>query len=326
MSQLATIQRVLNIQPIAGADAIELATVLGWQVVVKKGEFAPGDLCIYAEIDSVLPDQPAFEFLRAKKFRIRTVRLRGQISQGICFPLGLLPEGIAPTEGADVTDALGITKWEPPVPAGLAGVMRGSFPSFIPKTDETRAQSLQQELAQHAGLRCYATEKLDGTSITIYLRDGEFGVCSRNMDLEETPDSLYWQAARALNLEAKMRALGTNIALQGELVGPGIQGNRLKLAEKEIYFFSCFLIDEYRYAGFEALRDTCAMLGLKMALVVAHDFALSTDIAGLLQMATRKSVLNEAVWAEGIVVRTLDLKDHFSFKAINNEFLLAHGD
>src|SRR6185503_10263785 len=102
---------------------------------LEKGEFQVGDLAVYCEIDSLLPDRPEFEFLKARGFRIRTIRLRGEISQGICFPLSILPEGTEITEGADVTDALGVTKYEPPIPASLSGVMKGGFPSFIPKTD-----------------------------------------------------------------------------------------------------------------------------------------------------------------------------------------------
>jgi len=138
MRKLASIQRIKNLEPIAGADAIEKATVLGWQLVVKKGEFAIGDLCVYCEIDSRLPDRPEFEFLKARGMRIRTVRLRGQISQGICFPLSILPVYTDVQEDTDVTELLDITKYEPPIPAQLAGVAKGLFPSFIPKTDETR--------------------------------------------------------------------------------------------------------------------------------------------------------------------------------------------
>ena len=107
--KLASIQRIKVLEPIANADAIERATVLGWQLVVKKGEFAVGDLCVYCEIDALLPERP--EFLRPRKFLIRTVRLRGQISQGICFPLDILPAGTLVAEGADVTGALGIVKY-----------------------------------------------------------------------------------------------------------------------------------------------------------------------------------------------------------------------
>ncbi|MBP6640991.1 MAG: RNA ligase (ATP), partial [Bacteroidia bacterium] len=229
MRTLASIQRIKDLAPIPGADAIEKATVLGWQLVVKKGEFQIGDLAVYCEIDSLLPDRPEFEFLKARGMRIRTIRLRGEISQGICFPLSVLPAGTEIAEGADVTDILEITKYEPPIPASLAGVMKGGFPSFIPKTDETRVQVLQELLDKFTGTLCYVTEKLDGSSVTYYLKDDEFGVCSRNLELLESDENSLWKVARMLKVEEKLRALGGNHALQGEIVGEGIQGNLYKL-------------------------------------------------------------------------------------------------
>lgn len=229
MRKLASIQRIKALDPIPNADAIERATVLGWQLVVKKGEFQVGDLCVYCEIDSLMPDRPAFEFLRPRGMRIRTVRLRGQISQGICFPLEILPAHVAIEEDTDVTEALAIEKYEPPMPASLAGVAKGPFPGFIPKTDETRVQVLQERLDAFAGKPCYIAEKLDGTSVTFYLKDGEFGVCSRNLNLLDTPDNTLWKLARQYQIEDKLRALGSNFALQGEAVGEGIQSNKYQL-------------------------------------------------------------------------------------------------
>ena len=146
MRKLASIQHIKNLEPIEGADAIEKATVLGWQVVVKKGEYKVGDLTVYIEIDSLLPETSDFEFMRKNKFRVRTIRLRGQVSQGICFQPSILPPDFILDEDADCTEALGIVKYEPPVPAHLAGIAKGRFPGFIPKTDETRVQVLQEVL------------------------------------------------------------------------------------------------------------------------------------------------------------------------------------
>ena len=138
MRKLASIQRIKALEPIPDADSIEKATVLGWQLVVKKGEFQVGDLCVYCEVDCLLPDRPEFEFLKNRGSRIRTIRLRGQVSQGICFPLSILPAGTPIEEDLEVTELLDIVKFEPPIPACLAGIQKGEFPSFIPKTDETR--------------------------------------------------------------------------------------------------------------------------------------------------------------------------------------------
>ena len=229
MRKLASIQLIRSLEPIEGADVIEKATVLGWQLVVKKGEFRVGDLCVYCEIDSLLPDRPEFEFLKPRGMRIKTIRLRGQVSQGICLPLSILPDGIAFEENADCTTILGITKYEPPIPACLSGIVKGKLPSFIPKTDETRVQVLQQLLSKYKGEKCYISEKLDGSSATFYIYNNEFGVCSRNLELLEDAANSFWKVARQMDIENKLRALNGNYAIQGELVGEGIQGNKLRL-------------------------------------------------------------------------------------------------
>jgi RNA ligase (TIGR02306 family) len=331
--KLASIQRIKALEAIPNADAIERATVLGWQLVVKKGEFQVGDLCVYIEIDALLPERPEFEFLRPRRFLIRTVRLRGQISQGICFPPDILPPGAPLAEGADVTEALGIVKYEPPVPVHLAGQMKGFFPSFVPKTDETRVQVLEEVLARHYGTVFYASEKLDGTSMTCYLRDGEFGVCSRQIDLQESAENLYWRMARRYGIEEKLRRLGGNVAVQGELVGEGIQKNRLGLKGVQFFAFSLFDIDRYAFLDhapfLAALRD----LDLPAVPVVTAEFVLTetTGVPEIIAYATGRSAFNEQVWREGLVFRPLvETNDpelgRLSFKAINPEYLLKHGE
>ena len=329
MRHLATIQRIKALEPIEGADAILKATVLGWQLVVKKGEFAVGDLCVYCEIDSLMPERPEFEFLQARGMRVRTIRLRGQVSQGICFPLSILPQGTEITEGADVTDTLGIIKYEAPIPASLAGVAKGGFPSFIPKTDETRIQVLQELLDKYQGEPCFITEKLDGSSVTYYLRAGEFGVCSRNLELLETPDNTLWKVARELDIENKLRATGQNLALQGELIGEGVQGNKYRLRGQQVFFFNVFNIDQYRYLDFaEWLRFT-KELDLSPVPVLHDQFPLPNSIPELVQLSAGRSTLFD-VHREGIVIRPLterqDMIGRVSFKAISPDFLLKFGE
>jgi RNA ligase (TIGR02306 family) len=326
MRQLASIQRIKSIEPIANADSIVKATVLGWQLVIKKDEFKPGDLCVYVEIDSILPDKPEFEFLRNKNFRIRTIKLRGQVSQGICFPLHILPNNIQVEEGADVTDVLSIVKYEPPVPVNMQGIMKGGFPSFIPKTDETRVQVLQDLLNTHKGSSCYITEKLDGTSVTFFIKDGVFGVCSRNMELEEVEDNLYWKAARQFDIERKLRSVGCNIAIQGELVGEGIQGNKLKLKGQHVFVFSVFLIDEYRYAMYHEWMKMMEELEIPCVPVITDNYQLEDNINDILSMSETFSLINSGVMCEGIVIRLKESKELVSFKAISNEFLLKYGE
>jgi RNA ligase (TIGR02306 family) len=247
MRSLASIQTIKDIQPIENADSIEVASILGWKVVVMKNQFKVGDKIVYFEIDSILPDLDIFSFIKSRGMRIRTIRLRGQISQGICFPIsivenfGLLAEDMI--DGQDVTDAIGVVKYEPPIPACLSGIIKGKFPSFMPKTDETRVQVLQKLLDKYKDLDCYVTEKIDGSSVTYYLKDGEFGVCSRNMDLIESEENSFWKMARKLDIENKLRSYGKNIAIQGELFGEKIQDNKLKIKGHRVLFFNAFDID-----------------------------------------------------------------------------------
>jgi len=330
MRKLASIQKIKNLELIKDADAIEVASVLGWKVVVKKGEFQVGDLVVYCEIDSILPEKPAFEFLRNKKFRIKTIRLRGQISQGICFPLSVLPEDFEVDEGKECTEELEIIKYEPPIPASLSGTVKGQFPSFIPKTDETRVQILQELLDKYKGTECYVSEKLDGSSATYYLRDGEFGVCSRNLELLEDDKNSFWKVARETDLENKLCSLGKNIAVQGELVGEGIQKNKLKLRGQKVMFFNAFDIDKYTYYGFADFKQLFQHLDLPIVPIISESYLLSNDIQEIVDTATIKSVIAKEVWVEGIVIRPLkeayDLNGRVSFKAINPKFLLKYDE
>lgn len=330
MRKLASIQKIRSLAPIEGADAIETAAVLGWQLVVKKGEFQVGDLCVYCEIDSILPDKPEFEFLKPRGMRIRTIRLRGQISQGICFPLSILPAGTPVAEDVDVTEMLGVAKWEMPIPASLAGKVKGGFPGFLPKTDETRVQVLQPLLDALAGEPCYIAEKLDGSSATYYLRNGEFGVCSRNLELLEDDTNTLWKVARVFGIEEKLSALGGNFALQGEIVGEGINGNKLRLRGQTVRFFNLLDIDRYAYLNFQEMSSVLDRLDLPMVPVLDRHFALVNDIPKLVALATRRSAVSPDVWAEGIVIRPFKEQrfegERVSFKVINPEFLLKFGE
>ena len=204
--KMASIRRIDSIRPIPGADAIEVATVGGWDVVVKRGEFAVGDLAVYIEIDSwVGHDLAPFlskgneprEYNGVRGERLRTVRLRGQVSQGLLLSRYIVLDRVGEIhEGQDITELLGIQKWEAPIPASLAGDVRGAFPSFIPKTDQERIQNLTQEFDTWNGLEWEGSEKLDGSSMTVYHKDGDFGVCSRNWNLADSEGISLWQQAR----------------------------------------------------------------------------------------------------------------------------------
>lgn len=326
--KLASIRKISSIQPIKNADNLELAIVDGWKSVVRKDEYNEGDTIIYCEVDSFLPIKPEFEFLRNSSyrkmgekegFRLRSLKIRDQISQGLILPISLLPVDVIPIEGLDVSEELGIIKWEEPIPARLSGIMKGAFPYFIPKTDAERVQNLAQKWSDWTTTKFWATEKLDGSSATYYFRHGEFGVCSRNWELKESDDNTHWQVARQLNIENKLRLFGRNIALQGELIGESIQGNRYGLRGQTVQFFNIFDIDEHRSLDINSFKSVLDMLGLTSVPFI-DSFEMPMTIDDLLHYSIGKSFLNPKAEREGIVVRNFD--GSILFKAISNKFLL----
>jgi RNA ligase (TIGR02306 family) len=336
-----------EVRPIEGADAIEAALVGGWTVVVRKGEFAAGALAVYFEIDSFLPEgNPAWQFLVDKQPRsyegrrghvLRTLKLRGQVSQGLLLGLSTLDgagvNGASLQPGDEVTEALGVRKYEPPIPAELAGTARGPFPSGVPRTDQERIQNLAEAFegwkAQGARgeLHWEVTEKLEGTSCTFALLDDGLRVCSRNLDLVEQAESTQWRLARALDLEAKLRALepGRRLALQGELVGHGIQGNPYALRDQRFYVFDVWDVDRADYLRPDARRTLCARLGLEHVPVLFERATLGADstLASVLGLADGESVLRKGQAREGLVWKALEVP--LSWKVVSNRYLLKHG-
>jgi RNA ligase (TIGR02306 family) len=332
--KLASIQTILSLTPIEGADAILLAKVLGWELVAKKTEFQVGDKCVYFEIDSVLPIATWNDHLRkdpAKPLRIKTIRLRGQLSQGLAMPLSIIPSGEYEV-GQDVTQLIGVTKYEPVVPAHLSGMAKGNFPAFLHKTDEPRLQSEPRVLdeAVSKNLVLVGTLKMDGTSFTAYRRDADFGVCSRNLDLKETEDNAHWKMARKLKLEEILRSEPRNLSIQGEMVGPGIQGNRMGFKEVDLYLFNLYDIDTGKYLGYKELVEFGQKHNLKVVdtkSVIQFDNDMEPkDVNHLLNISNNLNYDNGTP-AEGIVWRPATetysdvLKGRMSFKTISNRFL-----
>jgi RNA ligase (TIGR02306 family) len=332
--KLATIRVISDIRPIEGADMIELATVGGWNIVVAKNVgHKVGDHVVYCEIDSFLPIKEEFEFLRKSSykkmgdqegFRLKTIKLRGQVSQGLILPMSVFGDfSWTAYEGLDVTNRLGIVKYEPPIPAELSGKIKGGFPSFLHKTDEERVQNLVKEYGEYkftSTHQFYMTEKLDGSSATFYMNEGEFGVCSRNLELLETEGNTFWKVARELDLENKLKDKG-NICLQGELIGEGIQGNPYKIKGQNVHFFNAFDIDKQTRLGineFLVLLDDMELVSVPILDVA---MLLPDTVTGMLELAEGKSRLNDKTEREGVVVRSLD--NTISFKAISNKFLLS---
>ena len=343
MRKMATIRKIDALTPIVGADAIECATVGGWKVVVKKGEYNVGDLAVYCEIDSWIPTELApflskgkepREFEGIKGERLRTIKLRGQLSQGLLLPLSVLirpsPLGgmctVPYVVDADVTEFLGIVKWEMPMNAQLAGLARGNFPSVIPKTCQERTQNLVAEIlaAAQAGTQFEITEKLEGSSMTVYLIDGEFGVCSRNLDLKETEGNAVWSTARRDKIEEKMRAIADHgdFAIQGELIGPGIQGNIYKLTQPEFRVFDVYNIQAGEYLKPADRRALIAGMGLMHVPFISVDKDLGVgSVEEILQWAEGASKLNDKQEREGIVFK--EVRGGMTFKAISNKYLLG---
>lgn len=375
--KLASIRKVKEIRPIVGADLIELVVIDGWQCVVKKDEFSVGDLGVYFEIDSFLPLEPEFEFLEksSKKtmgdlegLRLKTIKLRGALSQGLFMPYKQLERffiqngnGQTFELGADVTEVLGVIKYDPPIPAELKGDTKGNFPSFIKKTDQERIQNLfdiyssdfkdnEQKIANPIKhLEFEETLKLDGTSCTFYIGNVEeldikqtddmeiingvyFGHCSRNLESKEG-DSTPWKIARENNIKSDMHKFyietGRNIALQGELIGPKIQKNRENLHKPAFYLFDIWDIDKRRYCtASERNEILTSITGIQVVPVINEKikiFEKFNTIEELLEYA-RGASINHKI-REGIVFKSNTLINGvtISFKVINNEFLLKGG-
>lgn len=341
MRKLASIKPITYIKPIEGADAIECAIVDGgWPVVIKKGEYKVGDIAIYLEIDSWVPYELApflskgkepREYNGVKGERLRTVKLRGQVSQGLLLPIGLT---FWRDIGTDLTESLGIQKWEPPIPAQLQGTMKGNFPHFIPKTDQERCQNLRKDIFETHKDEIYeVTVKLDGSSTTIYVKDGEVGVCSRNIDLKETEGNSFWKAARDQGLIDALQGysddMAMDLAIQGELIGEGIQGNPEKLKGHRFFLFDVYditngrylnpgerydVLDELKRGGADV--DHVPIIDQDVRVAQAYD-----TIDDLLNFAEGPS-LNPQTKREGLVFKSWD--SDFTFKAISNSYLLRN--
>lgn len=346
MRKLATIRVANAINPIMGADAIEAVRVDGWVCVAKKGEFQVGDKGIYFEIDSFLNGQDErFSFL-AKQFikfegvqgaRLRTIRLRGQLSQGLFLPLAKFPELQDLEIGTDVTEILGVTKWEPPMPAQLAGEVIGVFPHYIKKTDEERIQNFVQEIeVDNRGQECEVSVKLDGSSMTVYRFDRavdkegntflDHGVCSRNYNLRESEKNSLWRVARKNRMLEALDFLGRNLAFQGEIIGEGIQGNNEGLSGQDFYLFNIFDIDKQKQLSPAERQEIVKVLN-KNGFPIKHvpiigNIVLNHTVDEILAMADGQSLNNAN--REGLVFKRLD--GQFSFKAISNWYLEKHAN
>jgi RNA ligase (TIGR02306 family) len=341
MRKLATIETITDLSPIDGADKIEVATVKGWKTVVKKNEFKVGEQVVYFEVDSWIPNElaPFLSKDKPKKYneilgeRLKTIRLRGQISQGLVLPLTCLPENIEPVEGLDVSETLNILKWEKEIPANLRGQIKGNFPAFLRKTDSERIQNLWKNfetfvtLSENPGIAVF--EKLDGTSCTIYRKESQFGVCSRNLELKLEDNTTYSNFVEGLQIQKLFEENGfDDLAIQLELVGPGIQGNKYNLPNIAGFVFDIFDIKSGVYMDMEEFLKTDILEKLKLPQVPFLGLFKNTELTleNTLKLADGNSVLYPTP-REGLVLKPLKesvigKEQRFSIKVISNEFLL----
>jgi RNA ligase (TIGR02306 family) len=333
--RLATVRRIAELIPIEGADRIEIAVVDGWRVITQKGVYRPGDLAVYLEIDSWVPTavapfltkpgHPPRVYKEVEGQRLRSMRMRGELSQGLLLSLKALYDSDIKIawEDQDVTEILGILKWEKEIPANLRGQAKGYFPAELRKTDQERVQNAKRILQQEDDWE--VTIKLDGSSMTCFIdADDQFSVCSRNLQLVETEGNAFWETARKQDLEAKLRAMcavhGGRLAIQGELMGPGIQGNQEQLTEFGFYLFDIWDVQKGQYL----LPEQRHTLTWDMAEVPLLPVVQTPTLEEALELAEGPS-LNLKVEREGVVFKSMT-RPGVSFKAVSNTWLLAKGE
>ena len=341
--KLASIQKIWKITPIEGAERIELANVLGWQCVVNKGQFRAMDRAVYFEIDSFLPICETFEFLRdssyrnsailGEGFRLRTMRFRGQISQGLLLPLSQFPEVPSDAEvGRDVTELLGVRKWEIEERVTTGGTVIGTLPVTIPHTDETRVQENPELIQAFAGLEYYISTKMDGSSHSICLDEDGFHVTGHNYEYMDDGNSAFYrlvnQRGYREKLEQYVKQQGLNtLTIQGELCAPGIQGNRLKLTRPEWYVFT--VMENGKRVGLRRMLEVCRALQMQTVPIEETGFDLPSKYPSVESLLARADgEYPKGGKKEGIVIRPTEpvfcrqISASLSMKVISNRYLL----
>lgn len=345
MRKLASIQIVTKIEPIRGADRIELAHVLGWQCVVNKGQFKEGDKAVYYEVDSFLPVWPEYEFLRSSSyrktdfmgegFRLKTMKFRGEISQGLLLPISTFP-GISPDAepGTDVTALLGVRKWEIEERVTTGGTIVGGLPHDVPHTDEMRIQAEPALLKEFAGLEYYISTKMDGSSHSVSIDEDGFHVTGHNYEYKDDGGSSFYEFIKTMDLKEKMEAFIRenglrSLTIQGELCAPGIQQNRLRLQKPAWYVFT--VRENGKRTGLKRMQEICLTLGLETVPVEE----VGTDLPA--KYGSVETILNRADGnypnggrKEGIVIRPTEpvfcplLNGPLSMKVVSNKYLLKN--
>ena len=355
---MAHIERIDAIAPIEGADRIEKVTVLGWDIVCRKGIHKVGDEVCYIEIDSILPKIELFSFMAERKYRVKTIKLKKQVSQGLIITLDEVCTIIGKKKefavGDDVTSLIGVTKYLPESERevydlnpkkkhnkiikfltrfqlfrSLFHVKSKSFPDIVPKTDEERIQNIPFVLNDRTERTYYTTEKLDGCSATFAYTQTAFSkkfyVASRNVLKFENDNSVWSKMARQLDIKNKLKKYARNIAIQGEIIGEGIQGNKYRLKGQSFFVFNIYDIKNKKYLSFYDARLICSILKLNMVPLLEENYTLPATVKEMVSYSEGKSILDNDVEREGVVVRSkYNVPKRISFKAISPTFLLKH--
>ncbi len=345
--KLASIQRIWKIEPIEGADRIELAFVLGWQCVVNKGQFHPMDPAVYYEIDSFLPIRPEYEFMRKSSytkndivgegFRLRTQKFRGQLSQGLLLPVSLFPEIPSDAEiGTNVTEILGVKKWEIEERATTGGTVVGTLRRDIPHTDETRVQAAPELIQAFSRLEYYISTKMDGSSHSIGIDENGFHVTGHNYEYKDDGSSDFYNLVNDRGYREKLEAFAAKeglvtLTVQGELCAPGIQSNRLKLKKPEWYVFT--IRENGKRVSLNRMLTICKELGFTSVPIEEVDTDLPAkypSVEDLLQRADGNYASGGK--KEGIVIRPTEpvfsdlIGAELSMKVVSNKYLLKNND
>lgn len=345
--KLATVEVIKDLQPAQNSDNLLMAKIRGWNCITSKSNnFSIGDKVIYFEVDSLLPEEERFEFLRkssysakAKGFRIKTMKLRGNLSQGLILPLADLQLADSLEVGTDLTEELGVRVYDEVVMelTPKNHNILAPFPYFASKTDAERWENLDQSTKDYLlNTPLSITEKLDGSSATYFVRVNsdktiDFGICSRNFQVK---GDIYETIADKYKLEAKMvdlidvnlwndkEGISVPIVIQGEIVGPGVNGNRHSLKELDFYVYSVYCPDTHYYADEKGRNAMCSALGLKPVPTLSLE-AVSEE--ALKQLATSESALGGI--KEGIVIRpneSMSREESKIVKLLNVDYLLKH--
>jgi len=345
MRKLASIQTIRKIEPIGGADRIELAHVLGWQCVVNKGQFQPGDKAVYFEIDSILPIREEFEFMRhssykktdlmGEGFRLKTQKFRGQISQGLLLPVTQFPEIPANIEiDADVTEILHVRKWEIEEKVTTGGTIIGDLPYTIPHTDETRVQAEPELIQEFTGLEYYISTKMDGSSHSVGMDENGFHVTGHNFEYKDDGSSTFYNLVNERGYKEKIQKFVKKndldtLVIQGELCAPGIQRNRLKLLKPEWYVFT--IRENGKRVGLNRMLEICDALNMTTVPIEETGMDLPSKyptVEALLERADGE--YPNGGKKEGIVIRPTEpvfstlISASLSMKVVNNKYLLKN--